>query len=405
MQRISHWAGRVGAVLVAAAAAFWPGISFAEPAPRAEAIGLKVRGGSAEITIAVTARAAFRAFTLDEPMRVVVDFAGLDWAPELRLGRPGAGPVAGLRHGLFRPGWSRLVIDLAEPAALESAAYERGEGGERLRLRLALVARDAFRAAAGAPEAALWDLRDRQEVEALPRPPGALPVIVIDPGHGGIDPGAVRDPLSEKDISLFAARLIAERLEASGRYVAELTRSDDRFVPLRERVRRAQGSGALALLSIHVNTETSGIASGVSVYSLSDAASDAAAARLAAFENRSDVLAGLDLGGEGDEITRILLDLAQRDTNHRSRALAAALLGRLDRSASLIRSNPHRAAGFEVLKAPDVPSLLIELGFLSNDQDRARMLSRAWVEALAADILAALDAWSGAEAAPRTPAR
>lgn len=400
--------GPAGAVLACVAMLAGAGPGRAGPPPAAQATGerleLAAADGGAVLRLGLSARVPFRVFALAEPMRIVLDFEGLDWAAALAAPAP-AGPVAGLRWGLFRPGWSRLVLDLARPAAIVAAAYLPEAGpGAAFRLELRPAAEAEFLARAGAPEGALWT-PDPAPGPALPgrRRAGEPLVVVVDPGHGGIDPGAVRDALTEKDIALAAARIIARRLDATGRFRAVLTRDADRFVPLRERVRIAQESRADALLSIHVNTEETGTAAGVSVFSLSAAASDRAAERLAAFENGADVLTGADLAGKGSEIARLLVDMAQRETNHRSRRLALAVLARLDRSASLIRSNPHRAAGFEVLKAPDVPSLLVELGFLSNDGDRARLTDPAWAEAFAADLVAALDAWAAAELAERGP--
>jgi N-acetylmuramoyl-L-alanine amidase len=396
--------------LAAAIAAVF--VSGSAGAPRAggvaEAFGFSVTAdaGGVRVLVPMSGVPPFRVFTLDDPMRVVVDFRDLDWTTAAAPAVPPSGLARALRFGLFRPGWSRLVIDLAAPARVAAASIEGGA----FRLHLVPEDRAHFRASAGAPDSALWALEDETDglPVPLPRPeraPGEPLVVVIDPGHGGIDPGAVRDGLTEKAIALDVARTLAARLAASGRFIAILTREDDRFLSLRERVRFAQDRRADVFLSLHVNTEETGTASGVSVFSLSDAASDAAAARLADLENQADVLAGLDLEGEGSAITRVLVEMAQRDTNQRSRQLAAAVLQRLDASASLIRTNPHRGAGFLVLRAPDVPSLLLELGFLSSDADRARMTDPAWSESLAADLVTALDGWSEADHAQRRLAR
>lgn len=385
---------------------------WAAPLAAAEArrFALSQDAAAADLAIGVAGRADFRVFTLADPPRVVVDFRDLDLAAP-HPGPAGPGLVAALRFGLFRPGWSRVVLDLASPAAVVSAGFRTEAGGEVFALALRPEAPDRFRAGAGAPTDALWDLGGtRPDALAPPRPrversPDEPLVVALDPGHGGIDPGAVRDGLTEKDIALSVGQRLAARLKATGRYLPVLTRETDVFVPLRERVRIAQESGAEVFLSLHVNTEASAAASGLAIYTLSDRASDRAAERLAAFENQSDVFAGLDLLGEETAITRVLLDIAQRETNHRSRGLAALMLERLGTAHAILKSNPHRGAGFEVLKAPDMPSLLIELGFLSHDGDRDRLVSPDWAEALAADMVAALDAWRAADAAARALAR
>jgi len=360
---------------------------------------------AAWVEFPVSARCDFRVFTLDDPMRVVVDFAGLDW-PEAPPPDPGPGAVAALRYGLFSPEWSRLVLDLARPMRVAEAAF--AAEGQTIRFGLRLEATDeaAFRAHAGAPRDALWSLAPAGPGLSLPLPrsrrqPGEPLTIVIDPGHGGIDPGTMRGPLMEKTIVLKAARILADTLRATGRYRVILTRERDIFVPLSERVRIARAARADALISLHVNSEATGQAQGVSVYTLSEKASDATARRLAELENRADVLAGLDLEGEGTALARVLVDLAQRETNARSRRLAEAVVATLAGADRLIGSNPHRSAGFWISRAPDVPSLLIEMGFLTHPRDRARLASDAWLRELARDLTAALDAWAADDLARR----
>lgn len=357
---------------------------------------VSARAMGTEIDLDMTGRTDFRVFTLDGPRRVVIDLKGLDWAGMATPVLPG-GPVTGLRFGVFRPGWGRLVLDLAAPMAVERALFvATPEGRTRFRLRLVPSTGPAFVARSGTPPGAGW-----MPVAPAPRADPAEDdrrVVVVDPGHGGIDPGALRDGMVEKEIALAAARILAARLTETGRYRVVMTRDADIFLPLGERVRRARAAKADVFLSIHANTEPTGLASGVSVFTLSEEASDEAAERLAALENRADVIAGLDLDGETSTVARILVDLARAETNLRSRRLAEGIVRRFDEDRRMIRSNPHRYAGFRVLKAPDVPSILIELGFLTNEQDRARLGSRDWTEALAVELVTALDAWFEAEA-------
>ncbi len=225
-------------------------------------------------------------------------------------------------------------------------------------------------------------------------------MIVIDPGHGGVDPGTIGvGGLREKDLTLAMARALARELRQSGRYVVHLTRADDRFVPLRERVRIARRLGADLFLSLHMDSLADRRVQGASVYTLSEQASDAEAARLAAKENLVDVLAGLEVPVEDPTVARILLDLAQRDTLNKSIVLAEALVREIARVQPLLRRN-RRYAGFAVLKAPDTPSVLIELGYLSNPQDAARLSDPAFRRRLAGAIRRAIDAYFRAPVRP-----
>jgi N-acetylmuramoyl-L-alanine amidase len=221
------------------------------------------------------------------------------------------------------------------------------------------------------------------------RPPPRI--IVLDPGHGGVDPGAISPRgIYEKSITLASARELARQLEATGRYRAVLTRSRDVFVPLRERVARARRSHADLLLSIHADALPDRDLRGLSVYTLSDRASDRETAALAERENRDDFVAGLKLSRQPREIGAILLDLARRQTNNRSLALAGSVVGELGRAVPLL-DKPHRSAGFVVLTAPDVPSALVELGCLSNRDEERLLPQPAYQQRLAKALLRAID--------------
>ncbi|QDL92963.1 N-acetylmuramoyl-L-alanine amidase [Paroceanicella profunda] len=362
--------------------------------------------GVTEVTARLTAPVAYRVFTLDDPRRVVVDFENGTWPEGTAPAALDDGLVSGVRIGLFRPGTARMVVDLSAPAKVKTALFE--SDGFHLTLEDSSAA--AFAQQAGAPRESLWATRSQPGALALPhgpriRAPGEPLVVMLDPGHGGIDPGAMRNGLMEKDIVLRAAKAIGAALEATGRYIPVLSREDDTFLPLDARVQEARRIRADVFISLHVNTVTVGQAQGVSVYSLSETASDKAAARIAALENRADILAGVDLEGEGSMVARVLVDMAQRETNARSRALAAALVQRFNANEGAIRSNPHREAGFRVLKAPDIPSVLIELGFLSDPEDRERMQAPDWGDGLAREIIAALDTWAEADRAARSLVR
>ena len=203
--------------------------------------------------------------------------------------------------------------------------------------------------------------------------------------------------MAEKDIALEFSRDLRRQLLDMGGFSVFLTRSEDEFVSLRDRVRRAQAAEADVFLSIHANTVTEGDASGATIYSLSEKASDAASAKLAELENRADISAGLDLTAEEDDIAKVLIDMTRTETNARSAHFAAALVDGMQNATGTIRSRPHRSAGFKVLKAPDMPSLLLELGFLSNATDLLNMQDPAWRQRAADGVVAALRNWAAAD--------
>ena len=269
-----------------------------------------------------------------------------------------------------------ISLEAQRMLTLQSASMANSGGAARLTLTFAAGSR-----------------LSRSPHDAPRRGATALPLVVLDPGHGGIDPGAVRLDIAEKDIALAFGQELRAVLQDSGRFDVRMTRDTDVFVTLRDRVRFARESGAAVFISLHANTVTRGNASGSAIYTLSEDASSAEAAALAELENRADTLGGVDLGVEDDDLALLLTDMAQRETNARSAMLARATVEAMRHAVGVIRSNPHRSAGFRVLKAPDIPSMLIELGFLSDATDRANMISPRWRAHAAQGILAALDDW------------
>ncbi|MCC7275825.1 MAG: N-acetylmuramoyl-L-alanine amidase [Alphaproteobacteria bacterium] len=211
---------------------------------------------------------------------------------------------------------------------------------------------------------------------ATPRPP-RKPVVVIDAGHGGHDPGTIGvSGTNEKDVTLLAARELYRQLQATGLYRPALTRSGDLFLALGERVDRARDVGGELFISLHADAIHRPDVRGASVYTLSEVASDAQAAALAQKENRADLLAGVNLAHQSREVSRILIDLMQRETKNRSAVFASGLVPELSRHIALL-SGTHRFAGFTVLTAPDIPSVLLEMGYLSNRQDEQLLRSPA----------------------------
>lgn len=218
-----------------------------------------------------------------------------------------------------------------------------------------------------------------------PAPPRRL--VVLDPGHGGVDPGAVgANAVFEKDIALSTAQEVARLLELGKHYRVQLTRTNDEFIALEDRVARARALHGDLFLSIHADAIPDSGVRGASVYTLSEKASDAEAAALAARENKSDLIAGIDLSRHAPEVSNILLDLARRQTNNQSIALARNLVAELGRDVRLL-NNTHRSAGFAVLKAPDIPSVLVELGCLSNREEEKLLQATNYQRKLATSIV------------------
>lgn len=244
-----------------------------------------------------------------------------------------------------------------------------------------------------APQRVVVDIFFAAPATTVTPAPVRLPVVVLDPGHGGKDPGTYGrlTGVAEKTVALRAARLIKKELEASGRYTVHLTRSGDKFLRLRDRIAIARQHKADLFISIHADAHANRAIRGATVYTLSENASDAEAEALAAKENKADVIDGVDLSAEEEDVTSILIDLAQRETMNMSVRFATLLMDELGKAVRLQRDNKHRFAGFAVLKAPDVPSVLLELGYLSNTQDEKLLLKDATLQAVAKQTLRAVD--------------
>ena len=336
------------------------------------------------------------AFTLADPYRVVVDIPEVTFQLPPKAGESGRGLIRAFRFGLVMPGGSRIVFDLARPARIDKAFAIEAADGAPARLVLDLVAtdRESF-----LRRVALDNRLARAEPPQPREPPPTggdpRPLVVLDPGHGGIDNGT-KAPSGEleKDIVLDFAKRLRERIENGGKYRVLMTRTDDTFVPLAERVHVARTAGAALFVSIHADwlSHGEGDAQGATVYTLSDTASDSEAARLAEKENRADIIAGVDLKTEPGDVADILIDLAQRETKGFSVQLAHKLVGEM-KAATRMHKNPIKSAGFRVLRAPDVPSVLIELGYVSNRQDLQSLLSPNWRNRTAEAIAQAIDGY------------
>ncbi len=236
-------------------------------------------------------------------------------------------------------------------------------------------------------------------VAVLTAPASAAPagevVVAIDAGHGGVDPGASATGVAEKQITLEFARRLATHIDRVPGLRAFLIRTDDSFLTLSQRIRRARDGGANLIVSLHADTTREGRAEGAHVYTLSRDGTNAAAIELAARENRADIIGGVALAGEPDDLAALLIDLAQRGTGDEAEKLAAAVLEAMAGSVTLLPTEPHRRANFRVLKAPEIPSILVELGYLSNAGDRRRMASGEWRDRMAAALARGIHRWTG----------
>lgn len=343
-------------------------------------------------------------FVLAAPRRIALDVDGATPGGPVWKG-PGSsgtsatgGAVTGVRQAARGAGGTRIVFDLARPALVATGAFGRdGRDGRELTLQLRIVDDAAFARAAGGRRLRFpgpFDLGPARPNDAyrvaVPVPPAARgaalpriygddddrPLVVIDPGHGGVDPGAISpiDGRREKDVTLKIARAVRDELVRSGRVRVALTRDDDRFLILQERYGIARKLRGDLFISIHCDSVGAGSgttgASGASVYTLSEVASDKESAKLAARENKANIISGVNLGSTSADISSILIDLTQRETMNAS-ANFARLLGREAQPLIPLKPNFHRMASLVVLKAPDMPSILFETGYISNPRDAA----------------------------------
>jgi len=355
------------------------------------------------IDLHITQAVPYRVFTLDDPRRLVVDFREVNWDGIKAEALLSGDNALAVRFGLFRPGWSRMVVDLATPMMVQAAGMvtDPNDGEATVQLRLGAMDAAKFTANSGAPEGVQWGQPQIANVpELIQRRTGEGPlVVVIDAGHGGIDPGAEQGDQSEAKLVLTFARELKEVLTRSGRFTVVMTRVEDIFVPLEMRVSLARAAGADVFLSLHADALSEGNAAGTTVYTLSKEASDAASQTLAERHERSDLLAGIDLANQDDVIADVLMDLARRETAPRAGKLADQMVISIREAVGKMHKRPRQSAGFSVLKAPDIPSVLIELGFLSNPTDLKNLMSPVWRGRAADGIRKALTIWAASDAA------
>ena len=325
-----------------------------------------------EVAIGLEQITPYRVFTLDEPRRLIVDIEGASFSALDAAALLSGDRATGVRVGRLRPGWSRMVIDLAEPLVISEAGMERSDAGVDLTIILDRASPEEFAANAGAPPDPGWDVVtgfDPKVAQELAQ--GEDYVVVIDPGHGGIDSGALQGGIKEADLMLLMATELAVMLNAQEGVQAVLTRNADVFVPLSARMTLARKVGADLLISLHADALEEDEARGASIYTLSADGGGEAAQRSVERHERGDLLAGIDLQNAEDRVATALMDLARAETAPEARRIADALVASMRAQGVLMNTQPRREAQFAVLTAADFPSLLIEAGFLSNAEDRA----------------------------------
>jgi N-acetylmuramoyl-L-alanine amidase len=404
------------AIMTLAAAWLAPGVfilgSHADPAaispdlpehPTASAAKIERTGAHTKLIFEISTLVDATAFVLADPDRVIVDLPQTDFLLDPESGRPADGPhqktglIAAYRFGQLVPGKSRIVIDLRGPARLLRAACEKSDSDNHPRLVIELTTTDRadFQAAVQIARQRFGAMAQAKQDQKA-QPASAKPVVMIDPGHGGIDRGAMVKGLVEKDLVFDFAKALAAKLETDGRLKVVMTRDSDSFVPLSERVRMARDGNAALFVSIHADTlsEASDV-SGATVYTVSDRASDAEAERVAQKENQADAAAGLDKTEDAGDVSDILFDLTRRETRAYSHFFAHTLVDYW-KVAGRLNKNPQRSAGFRVLKAPDVPSVLLELGYLSNQKDGLALNSSQWRDETSSRVAEAIEAFFSA---------
>jgi N-acetylmuramoyl-L-alanine amidase len=404
----------LGCALLCAAALAWAGLpgARAQQAPVTAAsfpIASDARlAGDAKLTrfvLDLDKVVQFRAFVLDDPYRVVVDIPQISFRLPAGSGTTGRGLVKAFRYGTVMPGGSRIVFDLAGPARIANSTMLEPANGQPSRLVLELEEVDRATFVQGLRAEIRPELKpsmaDSNSAALAPQtapatkqagPPDTRPVVVIDPGHGGVDNGTQASGEIEKNLVLAFGVALRDRLEKNGKYRVVLTRSDDTFITLDERVRIAHNEKAALFVSIHADylPRNGGDVQGATIYTLSDKASDAEAERLAEAENRADAIGGVDLREEPTDVADILIDLAQRETRTFSNRFARVLMGEI-KSTVRMHKHPLKSAGFRVLKAPDVPSVLVELGYVSNKSDLEHLVSESWRSKTVGSMAQAID--------------
>lgn len=424
-----------------------PGAAQTKAAPQGQSIeGIRtgLGAGGTRLTVDLGVKSDFRAFHLANPYRIVLDLPSSKWLSP-KSGLMSGGLVRGYRSGTLEGGQTRIIFDLGRAAVISNASFLPKNSFDKNRIVIDLAPSSAnlfnarlpqvygsrdLKGTIAPPPAAISSYAREQDrivrsaglpsedsdvtdmvrqkqpdlsAEKAPENRTAAPIsrkqarkyiVVIDAGHGGEDPGAAgRGGIIEKRITLAVAKELERQLSETGRYRAILTRSTDKYIKLRERVAIAKRAKADLFISIHADKIDRTGVRGASIYTLSQNASDNETARLADQENNSGVVAGVDLANESQDVADILLDLAMREKMNESKLFARYLETAFRDKSIRLLPNSHRAAGFAVLKAPDVPAALIETGFLSNPDEAKLLSTSAFQRRIASAMLDGIDAY------------
>jgi N-acetylmuramoyl-L-alanine amidase len=433
--RLNSFFAILGAILalVAGVWQFAPQPSIAAEGP-VQALAARVTGDASRTRFETDLERpiSYSVYVLPNPYRIMIDLPQVAFAYPEGTGSEGQGLISAYRYGEMGGGRSRIVMDAEGPVLIEKSYIVKPKGDEPARIVVDLVKTDektflmTHAAEPPVPDevTSLPDLilaaettgsfvplplpkpgtaTDKPVDNSAPPPPkrNGRRVIVIDPGHGGIDPGAIGlNRTKEKDVVLSFSLALRDKLKANGKFDVVMTRTTDKFVTLKERVTIAREKQADLFIAVHADTVRGRSTRGATLYTLSDKASDAEAEALAQKENRADIIGGVNLGGESEEVTDILIDLAQRETKNHSHFFAKKAVTQL-KPVTLMTGKPMRSAGFVVLKAPDVPSVLLELGYLSNKADERLLNSSKWRDGVAAALTKAIDVYFSTEIAAR----
>ena len=360
----------------------------------------------ADLTVPV----GYTVYVMANPYRVMIDLPQVSFSLPEGAGENTRGLVTRYRFGPVDDSHSRIVLDTDGPVLIDKAFLQKPKDGQPARIVVDIVRTtqetfDAQLAAESETDTAEATPQDTppDDSKAAPATTRERKLVVIDPGHGGIDPGAIGvKKTKEKDVVLAFGLKLKSFLEATGTIDVVMTRSDDRFLTLRERVKVARENQADLFIAIHADTVRGGDARGATIYTLSEKASDAEAEALAHKENRADIIAGVDLEAENQEVTDILIDLAQRESKTHSMVFAKKAVAEMA-PVTAFTGKPMRSAGFMVLKAADVPSVLIELGFLSSRQDESQLTSPEWQKKVATAMGRAIEKYFATQLAAKTP--
>jgi N-acetylmuramoyl-L-alanine amidase len=435
LARFGHWCWRGLAGFLVLVSLLASNAWAAEPV----AVGARVSGDTTRTRFVadLTGAVSYSVYVLPDPFRVVIDLPDVKFNLPPGISRKTQGLIAEYRYGPIEKGRSRIVLDTSGPVLIEKSYIVKPAGGQPARIIVDLIstdrktfeqtyASDEEKSKRPAGEAVPQTIGEatglaRREDTPLPRakpgteaPPESKQaeaprrasdrrVVVIDPGHGGIDPGAIssgKDRVKEKDVVLAFGLALRDALLETGKVDVVMTRDDDKFITLKDRVRIARKHQGDLFIAIHADTVRGQSARGATVYTLSEKASDAEAQALADKENRADIINGVDLGGESEEVNDILFDLVRRETKNHSLYFAKKTVAEL-KSVTQMTGRPARSASFLVLKAPDVPSVLLEIGYLSSKGDVALLTSKRWQQKTVQALARAVDRYFSTEIAQR----